>query len=67
MSDREQSSREFTRQAAEARPGLVSEFWAFLRENKRWWLAPIIASVLLLGGLVLLSGTAAAPFIYTLF
>ena len=47
--------------------GLVSEFWDFLRENKKWWLAPIIGSVLLLGELVFLGGTAAAPFIYTLF
>ena len=39
----------------------------FLSQNKKWWLAPIVVSVLLLGALVLLGGTAAAPFIYTLF
>ena len=49
------------------RSGLVAEFWAFLKDNKKWWLAPIVVSVLLLGALVLLGGTAAAPFIYTLF
>jgi hypothetical protein len=49
------------------RTGIVREFIDFLGEHKKWWLAPIIISVLLLGLLVLLGGTAAAPFIYTLF
>ena len=54
--------------AAQSREGnLVSEFWDFLKENKKWWLAPIVISILGLGLLVLLGGTAAAPFIYTLF
>jgi hypothetical protein len=47
--------------------GLASEFWDFLKDNKKWWLAPIVISILGLGLLVLLGGTAAAPFIYTLF
>ena len=47
--------------------GLVQEFWAFLCQNKKWWLLPIIVTVLLLGALVMLSGSAAAPFIYTMF
>ena len=46
--------------------GLVAEFWDFLKDNKKWWLAPIILSILGLGLLGLLGGTAAAPFIYTL-
>lgn len=49
------------------RTGVAREFLDFLAENKKWWLAPIIISVLLLGLLVVLGGTAAAPFIYTLF
>jgi hypothetical protein len=57
----------FAAEAAKERTGIVAEFWHFLRDNKKWWLAPIVVSVLLLGGLVLLGGTAAAPFIYTLF
>ena len=61
------SNEDFAQQATEKREGLVSEFVGFLRDNKKWWLAPIIVSVLLLGGLVLLGGSAAAPFIYTLF
>ncbi len=59
---------DFAAQAAERESGgLVSEFWGFLKDNKKWWLAPIIVSVLLLGMLVILGGSAAAPFIYTLF
>jgi len=59
---------EFAAQAQEGtRSGLLGEFWAFLRENKKWWLAPIVLSMLLLGLLVVLGGGAAAPFLYTLF
>ncbi|MAI78840.1 MAG: hypothetical protein CL917_07870 [Deltaproteobacteria bacterium] len=58
---------DFIAQSEEARSGLVGEFFAFLRDNKKWWLAPIIISIVGLGLLVMLGGTAAAPFIYTLF
>lgn len=54
-------------QARQKRSGLASEFLAFLRDNKKWWLAPILLTVAGLGLVVMLSGTAAAPFIYTLF
>jgi hypothetical protein len=47
--------------------GIVTEFWQFLRHNKKWWLLPIVTMIFALGVLVFLSGTAAAPFIYTLF
>ena len=69
MTDEEkQNGNDFAAQAASGdRSSLVREFAEFLGENKKWWLAPVIASILLLGALVLLSGTAAAPFIYTLF
>ena len=61
-------AKDFADQAAAAsRPGLVREFWDFLRDSKKWWLTPIIVCLLLFGALVLLGGTAAAPFIYTLF
>ena len=53
--------------ARDERIGLLREFYGFLKVNKKWWLAPIVIVVLALGGLVLLGGTAAAPFIYTLF
>ena len=60
-------SADFIAQAEGDRSGIASEFVDFLKENKKWWLAPILISVLALGALVMLGGTAAAPFIYTLF
>lgn len=54
-------------QAQQRQQGLISEFFDFIRHNKKWWLTPIIAVLLLLGVLILLGGTGAAPFIYTLF
>jgi len=45
----------------------LAELWALIRGNKKYWLVPIIVVLLLLGLLVILSGTAIAPFIYTLF
>ncbi len=62
-----QHGNDFTAQAGEKRPSLATELVAFLKDNKKWWLAPIIVFVLVMGLLVLLGGTAAAPFIYTLF
>ncbi len=61
------SSKDFQELAQEKRASLVQEFWYFLKTNKKWWLLPIIVVLLLLGALVLLAGTGAAPFIYTLF
>ena len=49
------------------RTGMVSEFMYFLKTSKKWWLLPIIVVLVGFGVLVFLSGTAAAPFIYTLF
>ena len=46
---------------------LIRELWAFLRTRKKMWLAPIIVLMLLIGALMMLSNTVAAPFIYTLF
>jgi hypothetical protein len=46
---------------------LVGEIFGFLAHNKKWWLLPIVGTFLVIGVLVLLSTTAAAPFIYTFF
>ena len=47
---------------------LLKDLWGFMRERKKFWLAPIIAVMILLGALIVLSqGSAVAPFIYTLF
>ena len=44
------------------------DLWLFMRERKKFWLAPIIIVMVLLGGLIILAqGSAVAPFIYTLF
>jgi hypothetical protein len=46
----------------------LSEIWVFLRARKKWWLAPIVIVLMLLGALIILTeGSAIAPFIYTLF
>jgi len=47
---------------------LVRDLWGFLRERKKWWLLPMIAILLMIGMLIVFtSGSAIAPFIYTLF
>ena len=47
---------------------LLRDLWAFMRERKKFWLAPIILMLLLLGMLIVMTqGSAIAPFIYTLF
>jgi len=63
----EQRNEQFNRLAQKKRSPLPTEFWYFLRHNKKWWLIPILIVLLLMGLLVLLSGTAIAPFIYPLF
>jgi hypothetical protein len=46
----------------------MSELWAFLLSNKKYWLLPIVVMLVLLGTLLVLAGgSALAPFIYTLF
>ena len=46
----------------------LKDLWGFLRERKKFWLLPLILVLLLFGALTILtSGTAIAPFIYTLF
>ena len=67
MSDKQHDDKsDFDSLADEQDPGLIAEFWDFLVHNKKWWLTPIVLVLLAMGALVLLSGSAAAPFIYTL-
>ena len=48
--------------------GILKELWDFLKVRKKWWLAPILMTLVLLGFLIVLTeGSAVAPFIYTLF
>jgi hypothetical protein len=47
---------------------LLKDLWGFMKARKKFWLAPIIVIMLLLGALIVLTqGSAVAPFIYTLF
>jgi len=47
---------------------LVGDFWQFLRVRKKWWLAPIIITLVLVGALLVVTESSAlAPFIYALF
>ena len=47
---------------------LLADLWAFMRERKKLWLAPIIFVMILLGALIVFAqGSSLAPFIYTLF
>jgi hypothetical protein len=57
----------FARQAEEAPPGLLRELVDFLLQNKLWWITPIVVVLLLVGLLIVLAGTGAAPFLYPLF
>ena len=46
----------------------LNDLWLYMRQRKKFWLAPIIIVMLILGGLIILAqGSAVAPFIYTLF
>jgi hypothetical protein len=48
--------------------GLVGEFWAFMRERKKWWLLPLVIVMVTMGTLLVFAqGSALAPFIYTIF
>lgn len=69
MSDESQreAQSEFEQLESEQQLGLIAEFWLFIKEEKKWWLTPIIVVLLAVGVLVMLTSTGAAPFIYTLF
>jgi hypothetical protein len=58
---------EFAAQAEGPSRGLLREYGEFLLHNKKWWLIPIVVALLLVGILIVFGGSAAAPFIYTLF
>ncbi len=60
-------SASFKDAAKQKRNWLAGEFIAFLMDNKKWWLLPIIIVLLLVGALVAIGSSGAAPFIYTLF
>ena len=51
-----------------AKASLMGELWAFMRVRKKWWLAPLVLTMLAVGLLIAFAqGSALAPFIYTIF
>lgn len=61
-------SSEFERAARQGgSSGFFAELGRFLWHTKKWWMIPILVVLVLFGILTLLSSSAAAPFIYTLF
>jgi hypothetical protein len=47
---------------------IIKELWSFMKERKKFWLAPIILILIILGLLIVFGGSSAiAPFVYTLF
>jgi hypothetical protein len=65
--DEQQPAGDFRREASRPPTGFVRELLWFLARNRKWWLVPLILALLLIGLLVLIGGTGAGPFIYTLF
>ncbi len=59
--------RSFEEASSAKQEGLVSDLCAYVSETKKWWLLPILIVLGLLGVLVVLAGTGALPFLYTLF
>jgi hypothetical protein len=54
--------------ATGSRLAIFGELWAFMKVRKKWWLGPIVLTMLLLSALIVLTeGSAVAPFIYALF
>ena len=58
---------EFEKASEAKQDTLIAEFWAFLKQTKKFWLLPIIIVMLLLAALLVLTSSSVAPFIYTLF
>jgi hypothetical protein len=63
----ERGTNDFEAEAGKRQGGVIAEFWCFLRDNRKWWLVPMLVVLLLLGVLVVMAGSGLAPFIYTMF
>jgi len=65
MSDQKKSA--FEQAGSQAETSVFAELMSMMRQNKKYWLIPLVVLLLLFGVLLILGTTAAAPFIYTLF
>ncbi|HEX6237043.1 MAG TPA: DUF5989 family protein [Acidimicrobiales bacterium] len=63
----ETDARAFEAAAEQRSTTFLGEFWRFLRQNRKWWLTPIIVTLLLVAVLVVVAGSGAGPLVYTLF
>lgn len=63
----DERKRRFEKSATQGDQRLLSEYLRFLSQNKKYWMIPIIAVLLLIGLLVMLGGSVAGAFIYPLF
>lgn len=54
----------FEERAEGSSPGLIVEFWDFIVHNKKWWIAPIVIVLMLVGLLIFLAETPVGPLIY---
>jgi hypothetical protein len=64
---RDDKKNAFEQAQQEKQAGILKESFLFLKYNKKYWMIPIVLTLLALAALILLGGTAVAPFIYTLF
>jgi hypothetical protein len=68
MADDQRSTEHTTKPPPDERNvGLVRELFELILHNKKWWLAPVILALLVIGALAVLGSSALAPFIYPLF
>lgn len=67
MGDKSDAEGDLERMAEAKQPGLAAELVEFLRENKKWWLIPILCVLAVFALVAVLASSPIAPFIYTLF
>ena len=67
MTTKPPSESDLEKMADTSEPGIVAEFVEFLRDNKKWWLIPILVVLGLFGVIAALASSPIAPFIYALF
>jgi drug/metabolite transporter superfamily protein YnfA len=67
MSDKEETPSEFEQAAEEGQVGFFREFWWFLRDNKLWWITPIVIVLLIFGVIAAFGSSGLMPFVYTIF
>jgi hypothetical protein len=68
MADSDPKSADVSLNTPVRNQGLLSEFWVFLKEEKKWWLGPLVVVLLALSAVIIFAeGSAIAPFIYSIF